>query len=150
MTTETSIRTARRWLYDQLVEAFATDPLVSVRFGEAGVATDLVAVAGFGRHGQEWGALGNRRVDERYTIDVYIRVRRGGETTDEVDDRCMALLDVVYDVVVEDPRFGGSLTSGYATPMDYTSNGAEETKGGSQMEMVFTIGLTHKRRRPAT
>lgn len=126
-----SIRLARANLH----AALAASPGlagVQVVFGapDAYEEQQVVAVLGFGPVGDEPAAIGQRRQEEQYRIDVAIKVHMpDADTGAAVEARAMALYDAVRAVVVANVDLGEAVTFCVPAGMD-ESPGPQSAKGG--------------------
>lgn len=73
------------------------------------------------RFSQAWAALGARRRDEDYTIDLTVHVYQDGDEEQVVEERLWALFGEIEQALRDDPTLGGLLA------MDAEIDGGEQT-----------------------
>lgn len=61
------------------------------------------------RFNQEWGALGNRRREESYRVELIIVVKREGDDQQGTEERMWAVLAEVEQALRADPTLGGAV-----------------------------------------
>lgn len=137
----TSIGAARAYLHAALV---AAAPLAGVQvvFGapDAYEEQEVVAILGFGPVGDEPAAIGQRRQEEQYRIEVAIKVHDpAANTAAGVEARAMALYDAVRDVVKDNETLGDTVTFCLPAGAD-ASPGALSAQGGGWV-MFITAGV---------
>lgn len=99
--------------------------------------SEVIGVLGFGPVGDEPAAIGQRRQEERYRIDVGIKVHMPEATTAvEVEARAMELYDAVRDSVTADPTLAGAVTNSTPAGTD-ESPGPQSTQGGGWVMFVL-------------
>lgn len=126
----------------------ATDGgVVTVTTAPSGEPVPLECIQLFGTNGdQQWGALGNRRRNETYTIagGIYVQQAGYGETTAKAArDRVYALLAEVEDCLRLDPGVGGSVRQSELLSADLTqgiASGGDEG-GARYAALAITISV---------
>jgi hypothetical protein len=102
---------------------------------------DIVAVTNVTRSVkplQMVGGGGAGWLDESYTVDVVVDVFRGGDDPQTVFERACLLVDVVVDVVRQDPSLGGLVIQANPEASDYVSEWA--TQDQEDTEQVLYLG----------
>lgn len=124
-----SVSPARRALFDALA-ASADLSAVQVTFGEpdAHEEQEVVAMLGVGDVDEESAALGNERREERYRIDVGVKVHDPAGDSRSVDTRCFAYADAVRAVVAANLTLGGTVRTAHV--VSQRSDGAQAAEGG--------------------
>jgi hypothetical protein len=126
-----SIRLARANLF----AALAASPALAgwqVVFGapDAYEEQKVVAVLGFGPVGDEPAAIGQRRQQEQYRIEVRIKAHDpAADSGAQVETDVMAAYDAVRDVVGDNPTLSGAVTIALPAGTD-ESPGALSAEGG--------------------
>ena len=101
---------------------------------------NVVAVLGFGPVGDEPAAIGQRRQQENYRIDVAIKAHDpAASTASSVEDLAMSAYDAVRSVVTANPTLGGAVTNALPAGTD-ESPGAQSAEGGGWV-MFITAGV---------
>lgn len=132
-----SISAARVALYNLLAAAPALAG-VQVTFGEPAAyeEQEVVAVMGFGPVGDEPAAIGQRRQQEGYRVEVKMKKHDPAASTGQVvEQRAMALYDAVWNVVHDNATLGGSVTFAFPGGAD-SSPGAQPAQGGGWVMFV--------------
>lgn len=133
-----SIRPARANLFSALTAAPWPAPAPQVVFGapDAYEEQQVVAILGFGPVGDEPAAIGQRRQEETYRIEVAVKVHDPAASTGaDVEARAMALYDVARDVASDNPTLGGAVTIARPAGTD-ESPGAQSAEGGGWVMFV--------------
>lgn len=136
-----SIGAARANLHAALAAAPALAD-VQVVFGapDAYEEQQVVGVLGFGPVGDEPAAIGQRRQEEQYRIDVGIKVHMpDANTAAVVEARTMELYTAVRDVVMANETLGDAVTFCVPAGMD-ESPGPQSAKGGGWV-MFISAGV---------
>ncbi|MGE4338200.1 MAG: hypothetical protein AB7E55_19810 [Pigmentiphaga sp.] len=94
---------------------------VEVFTGPMGEDTPREAIVLFGTDAsQEWGAIGNRRRDESYTVEAATWVKRPGAgeaAIKEARDRAFELIGEVENQLRTDPKANGTILKGAVSGM---------------------------------
>lgn len=89
---------------------------------------------------RRWAALGNRKIDEEYTLNLRVIVTNPGKDTRAAVERAFALFDVIQAVAQANPGMGiaGVTVSGIAQPEHYESVADE----GSVCEIESAVSVS--------
>lgn len=92
-------------LHQLLEQADYPYPPPQVAYGmPIGGLEDLVVLIGDGSGDEEWGAIGNKRRDEEYTLNLFIGSAWPGDDALDAKDRAWAIWQVIDDVLAENSR----------------------------------------------
>lgn len=131
------MRAARANLYD-LLDAAPVLSTVQRVFGEPSAYEEqqVVAVLGFGPVGDEPAAIGQRRQEERYRIEVKIKAHDpAADDGQAVEDIAFDLYDAVWNVVHDNPTLDDAVTFCFPGGGD-SSEGAQAAEGGGWVMFV--------------
>lgn len=140
-----SIPGARANLFAALEAATWPDPQPQVVYGAPAAYEEqrVVAVLGFGPVGDEPAAIGQRRQEETYRIEVAIKVHDpAADDAAGVEAATMALYDVAWAVVHDDPTLGGAVTVAWPGGADESPGAQAADKGGWVMFVSLFVACT--------
>lgn len=134
----TSIPGARANLFAALAAAPWPSPAPQVTYGSPDAYEDqqVVAMLGFSPVDDDPAAIGQRRQEEAYRIEVKIKVHDPAAATGRsVEVRSMALYDVAWNVVIDNPDLGGAVTFCHPSGAE-ASDGPLAAEGGGWVMFV--------------